>query len=316
MSRGLKTLAWFSVIGMFFVLMAGALVSKTGSGDGCGASWPLCHGEVLPIVQAAALIEYSHRVISGVVGLGVLAFAVIMWRNYGHRPEMRWLAGASAFFLVLQSGLGAWVVLAPQPKWVLAAHFGISLASFAAVVLGAVMMYQLHGQGTRRVQAVSNRVKYWALGGLAYVYAVVYSGAYVRHTNANMACVDWPLCNGQLFPGFSGFVGIQFTHRLFALGALIAMIVLARYAFLERDRRPDVYKGALWSAILVGLQVLNGGLVVLTRQSLSMVMLHSALVTATFGVLSYVALQVLPEPKAALVPEARDVTVPGARAEA
>lgn len=301
-NRGLKALVWFSVIGMFFVLMAGALVSKTGSGDGCGASWPLCEGELLPVMQAAAIIEYSHRIVSGVVGLAVLSFAIILWRNYGERPEMRWLAGASAFFLLLQSGLGAWVVLAPQPKWVLAAHFGISLASFAAVVLAAVLLYQIHGEGTRRKQPSSDRVRYWALGGLAYVYAVVYSGAYVRHTNANMACVDWPLCNGQVFPGFSGFVGIQFTHRLFALGALIAMIVLARYAYLERDRRPDVYKGALWSVGLVLLQVLNGGLVILTRQSLGVVMFHSALVTALFGVLAYVGMQVLPEPVPALPP--------------
>lgn len=298
MSRALKALVWFAVIGMFFVLMAGALVSKTGSGDGCGASWPLCDGEVLPVMQAAAIIEYSHRVVSGVVGLAVLAMAVVMWRGYGHRPEMRWLAGASVFFLLLQSGLGAWVVLAPQPKWVLAAHFGISSASFASVVLGAILLYQLHGRGTRRERPVSDRLRYWAWGSLAYVYAVVYSGAYVRHTNANVACTDWPLCNGQLFPGFSGSVGIQFTHRLFALGALIALIVLARYAFREREARPDVYKASVASVVLVTLQVLNGGVIILTELSLSMVMVHSALITLLFGVLAYVAMQVMREPTA------------------
>lgn len=304
--KKLRALAWFAVVGMFFVLLAGALVSKTGSGDGCGASWPLCEGQLLPAANTKSIIEYSHRAITGIVGIAVVAFAVVLWRNYAHRLEMRWIAGAAIFLLLLQSFLGAWVVLAPQPEWLLAIHFGVSSASFASVLLGAVLLEQIHGRGTGRAQPVSRRVRNWAFGGLAYAYAVIYSGAYVRHTNSNMACVDWPLCNGKLFPGFSGPVGIQFTHRLFALGAVIVLVVLARYAFLEREKRPDVYKGALWAVILVVSQVFNGGLVIWTRQSLSMVMLHSALITALFGVLSYVAMQVLPEPDPVLTADGEE----------
>ena len=32
---------------MAFVQLGGALVTKTGSEDGCGSSWPLCHGALL-----------------------------------------------------------------------------------------------------------------------------------------------------------------------------------------------------------------------------------------------------------------------------
>lgn len=253
-------------------------------------------------MQVAALIEYSHRVISGIVGLGVLALAVILWRGYGHRPEARWLAVLSAFLLLLQSGLGAWVVLAPQPKWVLAAHFGISSASFATVLLSGVFIYQLHGTGTHRQRPVSDKVRYWTWGSLAYVYGLIYSGAYVRHTNSNMACVDWPLCNGKVFPGFSGPEGIQFIHRLIALGAVVALVLLARFAYAERQQRPDVYKASVWAVVLVTLQIINGGIIVLLRQPLSWVMVHSALVTLTFAVLSYMAMQVLREPVTVAVP--------------
>src|SRR5690606_14847621 len=126
-----KFLTWFSVVGMFIVLMAGALVSKTGSGDGCGASWPLCHGELLPDGTIASLIEYNHRAVSGIVGIAVLVFSVVLWRNYGWRPEMRFFAGASVFFVLLQSGLRAWVVLAPQPAWLLGLRFAASSSAFA-----------------------------------------------------------------------------------------------------------------------------------------------------------------------------------------
>ncbi|MCY1028769.1 heme A synthase, partial [Mammaliicoccus sciuri] len=46
-----KFLKWLSTIAtivMLFVQLGGALVTKTGSADGCGNSWPLCHGSVIP----------------------------------------------------------------------------------------------------------------------------------------------------------------------------------------------------------------------------------------------------------------------------
>lgn len=298
LSRGLKALVWFSIIGMFAVLMAGALVSKTGSGDGCGASWPLCHGELFPDGSIASFIEYNHRVISGVVGLVVLAFSVVLWRNYGQRPEMRFLAGASIFFLILQSGLGAWVVLAPQPDWLLAIHFGVSSAAFAAVLLGGIMVYQLHRGDTGRATPVSPRLRRWAWITLIVIYIVIYSGAYVRHTNTNLACLDWPLCNGQLIPAdLFGPEGVQFAHRLAALSGALVIAWLVRLAYQERKTRPDVFRAAMLSLGLIILQSIFGGMSVLNRLELFTVMMHSAVITVLFGVLSYICLQVTPEPE-------------------
>src|SRR5690606_33233839 len=123
-------------VGMFIVLMAGALVSKTGSGDGCGASWRLCHGELLPDGTMASLIEYNHRAVSGIVGIAVLVFSVVLWRNYGWRPEMRFFAGASVFFLLLPSVVGRRVLLGSQPDWLLTDAFGVSSSAFAVVLSG------------------------------------------------------------------------------------------------------------------------------------------------------------------------------------
>ena len=70
MQRSLKWLAVLTTIGMLLILLGGALVTKTDSGDGCGSSWPLCHGEFIPSeITNELIIELAHRVVTGVVGL-------------------------------------------------------------------------------------------------------------------------------------------------------------------------------------------------------------------------------------------------------
>ena len=47
--------------------MGGALVTKTGSEDGCGSSWPLCNGALLPEnLPIQTIIELSHRAVSAI----------------------------------------------------------------------------------------------------------------------------------------------------------------------------------------------------------------------------------------------------------
>lgn len=45
-----KPIAIITSIVMFLVLIGGALVTKTESGLGCGRSWPLCDGQLIPTV--------------------------------------------------------------------------------------------------------------------------------------------------------------------------------------------------------------------------------------------------------------------------
>lgn len=37
---------------MTFIVLGRALVTKTGSADGCGRSWPLCNGELVNLSGA------------------------------------------------------------------------------------------------------------------------------------------------------------------------------------------------------------------------------------------------------------------------
>src|SRR5699024_5515124 len=121
MIKYLKTLSVIATIGMVFVLLGGALVTKTDSGDGCGDSWPLCEGQLLPSeIDAAMVIELSHRAVSGVVGIAVVLLAVLAWKKYKDSAVIKFLAVISVFFLILQALLGAAVVMWGQSDYVLA----------------------------------------------------------------------------------------------------------------------------------------------------------------------------------------------------
>src|SRR5690606_16663196 len=114
-------------------------------------------------------------------------------------------------------------------------------------------------------------------------YAVVYTGAYVRHTNSHLACLDWPLCNGALIPELSGAVGIQFAHRVAAALGLFLLALLFFAARRERSERPDVYWGSAASFALIALQVLSGAYLVLSHLTLTSMMVHGAVITLLFG---------------------------------
>jgi heme a synthase len=281
---------------MLLVLVMGATVTNTGSGEGCGRSWPLCNGRFIPEQATAALIEFSHRAVTGVEGILVLALAVAAWLGWPERRGLRWLIALMAGTLVLQAGMGAWAVMSPQTPAILATHFGISLLCFASSCLVAAEIGRERPETTRPPPPPGLGRAVWAI--VAFCMVVVYLGAYVRHTNAQLACIDWPLCNGAVFPGLSGPVGAVFLHRLGALALLLALVWLAAAARRLREARPDLTRAASASVALAILQALSGAVVVFTRMELFSALAHAGLMALLFAALGYLAYETLPAARA------------------
>lgn len=94
------------------VILYGAFVRATGSGAGCGAHWPLCNGQVVPrAAQIETLIEFGHRVTSGLTLPLVIILVVWAWRRYGKGSPVRFSSGASLFFTLTEALVGAGLVL-------------------------------------------------------------------------------------------------------------------------------------------------------------------------------------------------------------
>jgi len=113
MQRYVKWLAVASAVVMVLVIIQGSLVTTTGSAEGCGNSWPLCHGKFIPAYTIETAFEYSHRLITSVAGVLIVATSVLALRYYRQRLEVRLFVPIMLFFLFLQAGLGAVAVMWP-----------------------------------------------------------------------------------------------------------------------------------------------------------------------------------------------------------
>ncbi len=104
--------AWGVLVWNVLVALWGAYVRATGSGAGCGSHWPTCNGEIIPrSPQLETLIEFAHRVTSGLAFLSVLLLFLLALRLLPKGHPARLGAGLSFLFMVTESLVGASLVL-------------------------------------------------------------------------------------------------------------------------------------------------------------------------------------------------------------
>ena len=109
---GFARYAWGVLAFTLMVILWGAFVRATGSGAGCGSHWPLCNGVVVPRAPAlATVIEFAHRLTSGLALLVIVGLVIGAWRNYPRGHVVRIGAVLSAVFIVTEALIGAGLVL-------------------------------------------------------------------------------------------------------------------------------------------------------------------------------------------------------------
>ncbi len=112
MHHKLARFAWFALFYNVVVILWGAYVRATGSGAGCGAHWPLCDGMIIPRDPGTAMmIEFSHRVSSGLALIVVVILFVWVRRVVAPGLPARRAAAASLLFIIAEAMLGAALVL-------------------------------------------------------------------------------------------------------------------------------------------------------------------------------------------------------------
>jgi heme A synthase len=110
--RRFANFAWSVLAFNILVVLWGAYVRATGSGAGCGNHWPLCNGQVaLRGPAVATLIEFTHRITSGLALILVTVMLVWAFHTFPRRHMVRLGAVLSVAFIVSEALLGASLVL-------------------------------------------------------------------------------------------------------------------------------------------------------------------------------------------------------------
>jgi len=135
---------------------------------------------------------------------------------------------------------------------------------------------------------------YLAVLNSVLTLALISLGGLVHNTGSSMACPDWPLCFGQVFPKMEGQVAIEHSHRLLATLVGLITIALVALSWSFRREEPRLYKVS-WIALgAVVLQGVLGGLTVMLNISPLVSTFHLGLSQIYFGLSLYLLLKSRP----------------------
>ncbi|EKS26192.1 heme A synthase [Staphylococcus simulans ACS-120-V-Sch1] len=291
--RNLRWLAVLATVIMAWVQLGGALVTKTGSADGCGSSWPLCHGALLPQnLPISTIIELSHRATSALSLIVVLWLVITAWKNIGYIKEVKPLAIISVGFLLIQALVGAAAVLWQQNDYVLALHFGISLISFSSVFVLTLIIFDVDKKYEANKVHIDSKLRIYTWTMAICLYVGIYTGALVRHTDSSLSYGSWPLPFADLIP-HTEQDWVQFMHRLLALIATISVFLAFNYAIKHYHENRTIRYGYTAALLLIVLQIITGALSIFTSVNLFIALLHALIITFEFGLIAYFILLML-----------------------
>jgi heme A synthase len=300
-----------TIVATFVLIVIGGIVRVSDSGLGCGPAgsgthgWPLCDGGLLPAASGESVIEFSHRIAAGLVGVLI---AICAWRAIrrlrAHRALVRGSLAAGALVLA-QAALGGLTVERGLEEELVAAHLGLAMLLIGLLIVlrrGASPAEPPPGEDVRGLRTLS------ALAG-ALVLATIVAGGYVAGTEregtpseppvgqAHVACGEqFPGCNGAFMPfGQSRLTDIQLVHRAFMYLAAIAVFALIALAV----RRRVASRALLIAGALLAAQILLGALNVWLGKHAGLILAHLALATLLWSTLVHAAIPLLAGPQPA-----------------
>jgi protoheme IX farnesyltransferase len=296
--RNFRWIVLATAIATYALVIVGGIVRVSGSGLGC-PDWPLCQGHVIPQLQGATLIEFSHRVTTTLVTILLLSSALLAWRGY---RQDKWIfrpALLAVALLVLQIVLGGITVLLELPPAIVGIHLGNALILFACVITAAMFAWHpwTPRVGIRDIRPPSGAhdpMPRLALASAVGTFILILSGTVVTGTTAGYSCTTWPLCGEQLIPTGGILPIIAIVHRYIA-GA-IGLFILGTLVYTWRARRNN--RALMTSSILAGVlfvfQVAVGAINVFLAYPVATGILHlasAAAVWASMVVFTIVAYQ-------------------------
>lgn len=322
-----RKLVWVTLFLTFDLIMFGAFTRLTDSGLGC-PDWPGCYGQANPLqahadISAAeaamptgpvtvmkAWIEMIHRYFAMGIGVLIVALMVIAWRRWlqSGRKEVKFspvFPTVLFAFVCLQGAFGAWTVTMKLQPIIVTTHLLLGMTLLALLTwLGARL--SVHPPVPQSAAAALRMPAVLAIALLMFQTAL---GGWVSSNYATLACQDFPLCQGALWPPmdfangftlwrdlgmtangeylpFPALTAIHWAHRIFAF----VVVALVAWVALRALRIESLRKTARWLLIMITLQFTTGVSTVFLKFPLALAVAHNggaALLVLSLVMLNY-----------------------------
>jgi len=296
---GFRRIAWGALVYNIAVVAWGAFVRATGSGGGCGGSWPVCNGEVIPTSPTLhTIIEFTHRSTSGIDGALAVLLLVLAFRVFprGHLAR----TGAVLFLtaMVLEALFGALLVklglveanASPLRAVGVSVHQVVTFYLFGALALTLLWSnglgpLRLRGQGGTGIALVASLL---ALPLLAVTGAIAALGDTLFPAQSLAAGM-----RADLSPAASFLLHLRVFHPVLAVAACALVLFAAGLAARRGPRSRDAaYAVAIMFLVQLGAGVLNLALLA----PIWMQLVHLALADITWLAVVHLAAVTLAEP--------------------
>jgi cytochrome c oxidase assembly protein subunit 15 len=256
----LRRFSWGVLAYFVAVILWGTLVRATGSGAGCGDHWPLCNGTVMQhSPRVDTMIEFTHRITSGLSLISVLALLVWTWRTTVKGHLARAAAAAAVGFTLVEAILGALLVKlgltaqsqSPLRAPYLALHLANTLLLLAALTLTAHLLSRHAGYLRDRIRLVA---PFGAIAGVVVVMVVGVTGSLAALGDTLFPASSLAQAMTEDFAAGSGWlVRWRWTHPTVAFLSSIFLIWLLVRAAQPTKSGPGHWDNRGLSALVLVL---------------------------------------------------------------
>jgi heme A synthase len=247
-------LAWAFVGYLLLVILFGAWVRISFSGAGCGDHWPLCNGEVIPTAPSTErVIEFTHRITSGLCGVFGIALMVTAWRRFGKGHRVTRACVATFFFILVEGAIGAALVklelvnrdTSSLRALVVALHLGNTLLLTAAATLTAWWSGPQRLEPPKRVADPARVHTFFFILALGTIILTSMTGAVTAlgDTVFPVGSAEAAAAAGHIL------VQLRLLHPLLAIATALGLFGLVA-AILRAEPGTEVQR---WSRLLGGI---------------------------------------------------------------
>ena len=277
-SQGLyANVALVALAALALIVLTGAGVRLTGSGLGC-PDWPKCYGQSVPPLDTHAVIEYGNRVLTGFVGLAVIAASVLAWFRVPFRGHLALFGALLPLGVIGQAILGALVVKYHLAPGLVMSHFILSMLLLdAAFALAWCSRYE---PWERRRS--DDRLGVWAVRGLIPLgQLTILAGTIATASGPHAGAHAGQLVHRFTFEGTGTLEWVVQRHS--AIAAFFGLAAIGVWFLLRRPGGDGRATRPLSAVIgLLALQGAVGGLQWALELPGELVWVHVALATVTW----------------------------------